>query len=665
MTDNQVDDKFPHIHGKDVAWQQSDGYRWQIFFYHGSSTFQLTRNNMLNIGPMVDHGQVAWASHYHFAPLEVNIFDGAASVQLTDDEVCDMFPHLSNGKMVWQRCDGGDSEIFFYNGTCITQLTDNRTDDRHPRIVNDIVAWEGFDGHDWEIFIHNNGKTTQLTHNQFPDRNPEISKEWIAWEGFDGHDWEIFLYDGESIRQVTRNGTDDTHSVISGNDLIWRAHGTYQTKILMDTFGRNTVIRETAAEIGHVRVARGLVVWEEFDGNDWEIFLHDGHMVHQLTCNQKNDRFPAISANGVVWEGSDGTDTEIYVIGIHHVPSDFPAIQEAIDVALKGDIISVDDGIYTGKNNKNLDFRGKALILCSKNGPEQCIIDCQGQGRGFIFQSGETGDTKVSGFTVSNGLADKGGAILCSNACPWIGNCIINNSTAETGGGIYAENSATALFNTIVSNNTAEHCGGGITISGQFSMVSLHNMTMADNIAKLGGGLCLSSGGMAAIGNTILWYNMPDEIQPPEAMVSVFHSDVQGGWPGQGNINSPPLFIDPNRDSYRIGRESPCIDAGHSGIQSLPPIDFEGERRPVDGNLDGTPDIDMGADEFSLFCQSDLDKDHDVDESDVFIFLGEYGRTDCGTDLICRGDFDGDGDVDVTDFALFAKEMGSNACTEK
>jgi len=72
------------------------------------------------------------------------------------------------------------------------------------------------------------------------------------------------------------------------------------------------------------------------------------------------------------------------------VPKDYPNIQTAINFAEDGDTVIVDDGVWTGPNNKNLDFLGLAITVRSKNGPDNCIIDCEGEGRGFWFHENET-----------------------------------------------------------------------------------------------------------------------------------------------------------------------------------------------------------------------------------------------------------------------------------
>ena len=44
----------------------------------------------------------------------------------------------------------------------------------------------------------------------------------------------------------------------------------------------------------------GHVVWEGYDGTDWEIFLYDGTTTTQVTNNSRNDTNPQINDNGYV-----------------------------------------------------------------------------------------------------------------------------------------------------------------------------------------------------------------------------------------------------------------------------------------------------------------------------------------------------------------------------
>ncbi len=61
---------------------------------------------------------------------------------------------------------------------------------------------------------------------------------------------------------------------------------------------------------------------------------------------------------------------------IHTVPTDFATIGAAITAAIDGDFVVVENGVYSGAGNVNLDPMGKALVIRSENGPGSCYIEC-------------------------------------------------------------------------------------------------------------------------------------------------------------------------------------------------------------------------------------------------------------------------------------------------
>jgi len=156
-----------------------------------------------------------------------------------------------------------------------------------------------------------------------------------------------------------------------------------------------------------------------------------------------------------------------------YVPSQYETIQEAIDRSWDSGIVWVADGTYSGQGNCDIDFKGKAITVKSENGPGSCIIDCQGSEtephRGFYSQRGETADSIVDGFTITNGYATwgspggpYGGGIYCSGSSPTITNCIITKNTAEfgAGGGIFCTDGSPTISNCIISGNNAMGAGG-------------------------------------------------------------------------------------------------------------------------------------------------------------------------------------------------------------
>ncbi len=155
---------------------------------------------------------------------------------------------------------------------------------------------------------------------------------------------------------------------------------------------------------------------------------------------------------------------------IIHVPGDQPTIQAGIDASSDGDTVLVADGTYTGDGNKNLDFKGKIIEVRSENGPASTIIDCENDGLGFYFHSGEGKVSVVDGFTITNGSGKEargGGGIFCIDSAPTITNNIITgNTTDHNGGGIYCYQSEPRYPSPVITNNTitgnkASHGGDG------------------------------------------------------------------------------------------------------------------------------------------------------------------------------------------------------------
>ena len=177
------------------------------------------------------------------------------------------------------------------------------------------------------------------------------------------------------------------------------------------------------------------------------------------------------------------------------VPDPYPTLQAAIDDASDGDVVWVADGTYSGEGNKQIDYAGKAITLRSENGPETCVIDCEGEGPAFYFHSGEGPDAVLDGFTITNGgEVDFGGGIQCTGSSPTIRNCIfLNNSADEYGGGLYnCYGSAPAIVNCAFEGNACSGFGwlsrGGGLCNRYDSSPTVKDCTFVGNSARYSGG---------------------------------------------------------------------------------------------------------------------------------------------------------------------------------
>jgi len=172
-----------------------------------------------------------------------------------------------------------------------------------------------------------------------------------------------------------------------------------------------------------------------------------------------------------------------------NVPDEYMTIQAAINAANDGDIITLASGTYTGEGNRDIDFKGKRITVRSANGPESCIIDCQGHGRGFYFHNSEDANSVLQGFTITNGdphQTGDGGAISCESSSPTISNCILSANGADEGGGIYTSDSRSVLDQLIITDNNAYSGGGMCNVR---SNLTITRCLISNNAANYGGGI--------------------------------------------------------------------------------------------------------------------------------------------------------------------------------
>ena len=239
-------------------------------------------------------------------------------------------------------------------------------------------------------------------------------------------------------------------------------------------------------------------------------------------------------------------------------------IQAAVNASSNGDCIFLTDGTYTSSiNNRNVNFLGKRIILCSvSDDPARCVMDCSQAGRGFIFQNGEIMTTVLRGVTVENGAATGGlgGGILINNAQPTILRCRVTSCTASQGGGasISGTTAAPEFTQCEFSNNTATNDGGGVynMISGLTAPIFRYCM-FSGNQANYGGGMFTSSTTPASPGMTGLSFIYNDATFDggglwggdcssivDRAAFLYNNADRNGGGAWFGNNSTPVLYGD-------------------------------------------------------------------------------------------------------------------------
>ncbi len=222
-------------------------------------------------------------------------------------------------------------------------------------------------------------------------------------------------------------------------------------------------------------------------------------------------------------------------------------------------------------------------------------------GGGIYFDSG-TPVLNGCAF-IENTSGEEGAGMYNYVTSPQLTNCTFSgNHASTTGGGMHNYSSTPKLINTIFSANIADIFGGAIYNFN--SSPAITNCTFYGNWAKQpngGGSIYGSTNATPTLINSILWGGIPDEIAnwSPEYKPTITYSDVAGSfsggvYPGTGNINTNPLFVDPAQGDFHIFSFSQCVDKGSNSAPDLPTQDFEGHTRIVDGDGNGSAIVDMG-----------------------------------------------------------------------
>jgi parallel beta-helix repeat protein len=256
----------------------------------------------------------------------------------------------------------------------------------------------------------------------------------------------------------------------------------------------------------------------------------------------------------------------------------YERIRYAISEAAWGDEIILSQGLYL----ENISLGGKNLVFRSTDPDNPAVVAATvlaggGNGPVVTFAAGEDATCILSGFTITGPQT----GIYCLGSSPTITNCCIQDNA---GPGIeLREGSNPAIYNCEILANA----GAGVEMwtkqSGRFVTYNYPTFThciIAGNgqhgVSGLppGGGIptitnctisanggCGVSSLQPTITNAIIYYNGAGSIQiQGDAPPTVTFTDVQGGWPGEGNIDAAPCFAEPGFLSLNGTPDDPSDD---------------------------------------------------------------------------------------------------------
>jgi predicted outer membrane repeat protein len=313
--------------------------------------------------------------------------------------------------------------------------------------------------------------------------------------------------------------------------------------------------------------------------------------------------------------------------------ADFDNIQAAVDASSDGDEIIVMPGTYTSTADEVVNMIGKAVWLHSSEGQEVTIIDGEGTRRGIYCANGETPNTIIEGFTITNGYAEYyGGGMRNFISSPTLTDCTFTgNSAANYGGGMYNSYSNPSLTDCTFTNNIADYGGGMFNNS---SSPTLDNCTFTDNTADNYGGGMANSYSNPTLTNCTIIGNA---------------SNYSGG--GMYNNESNPTLTN---CTFTNNTATTGDGGGMFNDYSNPTL----TDTTVCGN---TPDQIIGdwtdkggntiADECPIDCP-DITGDGIINVSDLLNIIDQWGATNSPADV------NSDGIVDVSDLLIVVGNWG-------
>jgi|GEM_PF-1500589 len=353
----------PHIYENEVAWI---GYGWgstnPVYYYDGSTTQQVAPANRGRYSMEISQGGIIWRAYWsaggEYDTILVEYYEPVADTIYTIDVFKDWYGRyfgrsdIDGNEIVWEHNDypADEHEIYYYDGTVQNFSNDVSTDDWTPDISNGQIAWsKGWWGYPTygSLWFYDGANKRELEFTYEPVQYPYLHNGSIIWFDEPGaFTRRLALYDGRNVTELMQRpeglsfysyGSPSIHN----NQVAWLrlVHETTQAPFIgyynVSFYDGEEVIHLTVDTLGtgdsyRTEVHDGFVVFDAWDGNDYEIYLYIGDTLFTPPAIVRNLQGEILSASEkrvrLTWSPSSEPDLAGYNIYRSNTPYQFDTI---------------------------------------------------------------------------------------------------------------------------------------------------------------------------------------------------------------------------------------------------------------------------------------------------------------------------------------------------